>query len=405
MNLDVPIEFVQAIELDPYPRLERYSDRIERYYSDVCSKLYPSLSKTLVNDPRAKDLVECMISEGSFSTQFEIDRLPKWFLWRVKNVGLDEATTNLNYFLDSKEIETNVFSWVFGVRVDRTYSFSNDISLIPIKEMPDSDEKEDFLYPDMRSRYGMCPPQAALVRSVMIDKVVDENSFPNTKIADAVNAINDTSLILNCLGEIYCVSSIYKTKCPLKIPFGPFGGDSSSINLPEIMPQKYSSIENLAVKDVDKLLCNFRMLDGDVKSVIATIVRRFSQLKWRSSVDDKFLDLGICLEMLLLNNVNNQERPDQLSLTFRLRGSWLLAETADDRLEIYNTLKKVYNLRSEIAHNGYAKSLQNKNPSDVEELMLSSINIAEQILQNIINNGFPKSWDELILGKIDNEER
>lgn len=103
--------------------------------------------------------------------------------------------------------------------------------------------------------------------------------------------------------------------------------------------------------------------------------------------------------MVLLNTEHEgQELPGQLSLHFRLRGSWLIGNTGDERREIYKVLGKIYTLRSKIAHNGYSEELQRMGYRDKQTMLLHHFSIAERILQRRILNGTPRDWAALILG-------
>lgn len=88
-------------------------------------------------------------------------------------------------------------------------------------------------------------------------------------------------------------------------------------------------------------------------------VQRLAQAKSRLDVEDAALDLGVALEMVLLDG-----KVDQLSLAFRTRGAWLLGETPHERNEIFEALKRLYNLRSEVAHTGRSRTLEKMAPAD-----------------------------------------
>jgi hypothetical protein len=75
------------------------------------------------------------------------------------------------------------------------------------------------------------------------------------------------------------------------------------------------------------------------------VLSRPSQAKQRDQIEDKILDLGISLEMALLEDNKNN---DQLSLSFGLRGSWLIAADYEERQLIYRQLREMYDFRSQV---------------------------------------------------------
>jgi hypothetical protein len=93
----------------------------------------------------------------------------------------------------------------------------------------------------------------------------------------------------------------------------------------------------------------FERLSDAEKARLRLILNRFGQAKRRNQIEDKILDLGIALEMLLLKDNANHE---QLALSFRLRGAWLVASSAEERVVAYGKLRDIYKYRSQVAHSG-----------------------------------------------------
>lgn len=123
-------------------------------------------------------------------------------------------------------------------------------------------------------------------------------------------------------------------------------------------------------------------------------VARLSTSKRHFEPNNKALDLGIALEMILLFDAHgSNERPDQLSLTFRLRGAWLLGNNYEDRSNIYKMLNRVYQNRSQVAHSGGLMQREGL----IEEIS-THITLAEKIVSKLILLGSAPKWNELILG-------
>jgi hypothetical protein len=129
---------------------------------------------------------------------------------------------------------------------------------------------------------------------------------------------------------------------------------------------------------------------------IQRILYRLSQAKRRTQIEDKILDLGIALEMLLLQDNRNRE---QLSLSFRLRGSWLIGQSAEDRHEKYLRLRDIYNYRSDVAHGGMLCRGEEAKIENMRRSFPVYQRLAEDICQKIIKGGKP-DWTRLVLGAI-----
>jgi hypothetical protein len=135
-------------------------------------------------------------------------------------------------------------------------------------------------------------------------------------------------------------------------------------------------------------------LNHGEKRRMERILNRLSQAKRRSQIEDKILDLGIALEMLLLQDNSNRE---QLSLSFRLRGSWLMGQSSEDRLEKYQQLRDIYNYRSDVAHGGVLHGGKEVEIESVRQSFPEYQRLAENICRKIIMDGKP-DWTRLILG-------
>jgi hypothetical protein len=103
--------------------------------------------------------------------------------------------------------------------------------------------------------------------------------------------------------------------------------------------------------------------------------------------------------MVLLGDEHaRNELPGQLSLHFRLRGSWLVGNTVAERKEAFATLRNIYALRSQVAHNGSSHQLEKLEHAKRQSLVGKHTDIAEQVLRKLIVEGFPLDWSAFVLG-------
>ena len=204
------------------------------------------------------------------------------------------------------------------------------------------------------------------------------------------------SLILNALDNVSCLA-YYSTYYPVSgTPLGPFGGSGGGSSLYDVMGHSSTKIASQDLLSIDALIKGFEILDSNEKVRMRRILSRLSQAKRRVQIEDKILDLGIAMEMLLLqDNTHNA----QLSLSFRLRGSWLLGTSADTRYEIYHQLKDIYRYRSDVAHSGVLCKGDAAKIKTVRDAFPVYRSYAEDICRKIIQDGKP-DWDKLVLDAI-----
>ena len=153
-----------------------------------------------------------------------------------------------------------------------------------------------------------------------------------------------------------------------------------------------SKISNREKPLLEMLFSCYEKKDELEKTRLQLILSRISQAKRRMQIEDQILDLGIALEMLLLE----ENEKDQLSLQFRIRGSWLLGQSFDDRLDKSKLFNQIYDARSSVAHSGALHRTNPKKLEIVRENLGKYVELAEATIQKIIIEGSP-SWDNIML--------
>ena len=185
-------------------------------------------------------------------------------------------------------------------------------------------------------------------------------------------------------------------------PVGPFGttaGGGGGSPIFDLLPLRSTQIKPTDVPLISSLITRFHELPMNSQLRSQAALHRLAQAKGRLNYGDVALDLGIALEMLLLNAEHEgQELPGQLTLHFRLRGSWLIAETSEERRSIFKTLGNIYSLRSQIAHNGFSEKLDKMEHAKREAMLTEHIAVGERIVQRLILQGIPNDWTAIVLG-------
>ena len=109
---------------------------------------------------------------------------------------------------------------------------------------------------------------------------------------------------------------------------------------------------------------------------------------------DSAIDLGIALESLLLNDLDDER--GELTFRLRVRGARLLGKTLDERREIYKALNAVYGLRSSAVHSGVlSETLNSKQLNDILE---RGQQIAADLVESVLRRGKSPDWGDVVLG-------
>jgi len=356
------------------------------------------ITKSLTDDPRVIALNGQMVSTGSGDAGFDPMFLSMWYLWCINEYGEEKAKDYLNRFLSSDKIQVLNTLWVLGIKVTKPIVINGDYIIKPVDCMPDSDDKEYYLQHTFGNWQNVkITPQCAITKLCEIKKAGTETSImsPAFKMDfhKVSKTLHDISLLLNALRGIYCLAYSSTSYVEPTTPLGIFNGSGGGMTIYDVTSHTSTELQIEPKTSINRLFTNFSKLCDAEKDRFRIILSRLSQAKRGTQIEDKILDLGIALEMLLLKDKTEKE---QLALTFRLRGSWLIdKDDPENRYKKYNQLKDLYNYRSRVAHSG-------KLEKDVQKLktirnsFTDYQSLAEDICQIILSEGSP-DWDKLIL--------
>ena len=151
---------------------------------------------------------------------------------------------------------------------------------------------------------------------------------------------------------------------------------------------------NITQDDISEALAIYRGMQ-DLPPRVATKLRvpidRWIKSKANRSPVDTFIDLGIALESLYLQDIDNTS---ELGFRLRLRAAWYLAEDQAGRGKIMKDLRDVYGLRSKAVHTGDIGSRR-----DFAVLLERGQQLCQQSIVKVIRNGGFPDWNQLVLGE------
>ena len=337
-----------------------------------------------------------MIQWGSGAYSYSHESLTMWTLWRISKVGGLRAAADLNRFLDAEKVQSIHATWLLGIEVDQIISLPNGFEVRPLESMPESRERNRWHPRSMSLDFPTMPayPKCALVKIVDIprDRAMGEQ-FSLSEYASAAAYGNNIAYVINALDGVAALPYYSTSYHPEDKPLGPFGGSGGGSPVYDVQGRNTTKLDVTHIETLAGLVAGYERASSKEQIRFQTILKRLSQAKQRLDWADKLLDLSICLEMLLLDGTDGR---DQLALSFRLRGAWLLGSNHQERHSIYNDLKTLYGYRCQVAHGGRL-SLKSAEHSSVETAWPRYVHIAERVMQKMLLGPEP-NWDALTLG-------
>jgi len=312
----------------------------------------------------------------------------------IKN-GAEKGIKKISQYLESDTITAYELMLLPAVHLQTEFKFSNGVKLIFPNSIP-----HKFIADKLKNEYayGYAPSlriNSALIlkgtQSKFLGKRDDNHNFEKDKID--LNPLYDALYCLSLCRPIesgiqpYAISLISNEELPF------WRSNDRWRFLPYKKPPSFhSEISNQEFENADKLLKLIRKLPTSLKNKLTISLDKLNDFGSGLEMVDRAINLRICLESIFLNDGNKE----QLRFTLALRGSLYLGESYERRKEIFQTLKKAYDITSTAVHEGIFK-VEN------EPILNQAAEIAKEAIIKIIENGKILNWNEIELGKGANE--
>ena len=336
-----------------------------------------------------KQIAFCRRAYGAFDERLAA----AWWIKYANEHSVEAADKALDAYLAADFIQTDEVLWLFGIRPAAEFRIDDDTRLVPIAAAPDSVDRAKYeLHAGLLS-HEVALPTAAFVSRVAVPKLADPAHNPWASYKLELYA-----RLTNCLPGLFAQPAM-QTDYPLaEAPPGIFGARGSVSAIGDLWPRRVLDIGAFDAGLLERLLDGLLGLPKQRRDRVERSLTRLGIAKARFDAQEKALDLGIALEMVLLNAENKgEEITSQLSNHFRTRGAWLLGDTSERRQSLHRTLGAIYNNRSKVAHNGFSEELLKAQAKGDAVVPPDHFTIAEEIIRSIILDG-PPTWSSLVMG-------
>jgi len=321
--------------------------------------------------------------------------LARRLLFVTISFGAAAAVSQLLQFIDLNYMPVVVVHAISGVALPREVALTEELSLAPIANVPRSPELSMML--ETRTLLHRAQPTAAFVRKrrerPKLLSLPPAERPANIDNGGADREIEDACRWLNLVADARPALVAYWIQLPEWLPFAADRVSSIGSRIEDPLSSRLAVLSESDVEDVLKIHKEFESQSDSTKAKLRVPLERFNQALRRARPIDQFIDLGTALEALLL------ERADtELSHRFALHGAWLVAEP-EERLRVFETLRRIYTLRSQAVHTGKIKRPGKVIGEELNERQLldRGFSICRKAIRVILKTGFP-DWKSLVLG-------
>ncbi len=322
-------------------------------------------------------------------------------LHRASKVGPNQTAAELQRFLDLDHTPAYAVLAVRGIETTQETDITDDIRLIPYDAVPQSLSKDmaDSIAAASEQAPFMAPqrgeslrPKAALVKQIRISPktcdATDDRVSP-----DEMSMLRQVCSVLTLVGRstpmAFCSWVDIEEWVPCRDLLS--CGVGGTLVATESLPLHKMTDDDCS--DASMLSKQFLRLEHRDQETLLTSLDRLNRSKRRFNAIDKAIDLGIAMEILLLHD---RSKHDQIAFPFRLRGAWLLAKSAKERIKIERTLNSIYDCRCQAVHSGKCEAPTRE--ESLPRLFERGQDLCAEVARCILRRGVFPDWHKLVLG-------
>ena len=297
-----------------------------------------------------------------------------------------------------------------GLRTDREIAVSNGIRLIPF---PNTSTDLPHYMSELSGLMGPRPEDFLLDTILVVDASASPVFINPTQTVGAANEIPDRSKVFQCedaSGENpgfdtkqFCEAlSLIAGRpvqramwwshldgdhiCKVRTSYGGFVYNQTALN--HRSPDSGSGDVGEIVQEAMSLYLTRRSLAVKTAARLAVPIDRWIWSHTDTFIVDKFIDLGIVLESLYLNEGNNSE----LGFRLALHAAWHLGTCGAERHHMQSEFRAIYRLRSTAVHTGSIDDTL-----ATRDRLATAQEHCRQAIIKLIKDGVFPDWDRLVV--------
>ena len=347
---------------------------------------------------------------GGATDGFGIDRLLEHWLDIAIARGSGYAAQTFLAGVNAPTVRYQNMTLLRGLRTDREIAVSNGIRLIPL---PNTSTDLPHYMSELSGPMGPRPEDFLLDTILVVDASVSPVFINPTQTVGDGNEISDRSKVFqyeDASGENpgfdteqFCEAlSLIAGRpvqyamwwshldddhiCKVRTSYGGFGYNQTALN--HHSPDSGSGDVAEIVEEAMSLYLTRRGLAVKTAARLAVPIDRWIRSHTDTLIVDKFIDLGIALESLYLNDGNTSE----LRFRLALHAAWHLGSCGSERSRMLHEFRTMYDLRSRAVHTGAIDDTQSTRDS-----IARAQEHCRQAIIKFTGDGVFRDWDRLVV--------
>ncbi|MBQ2263156.1 MAG: hypothetical protein II336_17565 [Loktanella sp.] len=334
----------------------------------------------------------------------KISTIARRLMFRARLFPADVVVTSFISLVQDMKLNFMEVRLLSGIETDKIIDVSESLKILPISEVTKFDFPPEVLSKSSIFHSHESQPSAALVRTrqlsfeILSESIdIDDTNDPRSRLmSDATTYDYWRAALFSILvasdGPIQFQQAYSVVADPGWLSSG-CAGWSSGHTIP-VWGRKAT------VLDAEKIATFFDFLSTADKRVLLAL-SRLQSARLRRNPEDQAIDLGICAEILLMANSNDNA---EISYKLATRAAWLIDGGPSTRVATFDAVKNLYNRRSSSVHSGRFWKSKEKDDLMRQKAEISQYDkICCDLLSAIVKRGQfnDEVWKKIILNADD----
>jgi Apea-like HEPN len=402
--LATAIERAQAMEFASQPvglidALQSPDINVWYEATEAISKLSKELDAAVIQDERFLGDTVRMLKTGHGAQGFYPNFIGAPLLIHAIKKGSPEAGVEwLQKIFETKEATGRTIQTLWGVPVTGPIDLTPNVRIVPINELPDSDQRRYLLQRDFRGNASSLatmlehlPLESALVMERSISPLLYDPSQGNLASEDYIDTdtlLKEIALVLTVVGPRMAIPGLQW----FEFDDPDFSlGRGYTTKILEVLPLRINKDPPLNAEEAKEIVGAYLALPAPARKLVRVALQRISQAMRRHNVGDAAVELSTAFEALLGDNGTSE-----MTHKIKVRSVRLIGGSDAIRKANATVMTKAYKIRSALVHTGQVgdgetETLDGERVS-VREIIDRALLLCVELVKTIIRRGEIPNW-------------
>lgn len=361
-------------------------------WSYIPNHLAERFGRLLLEHPGINQIEGKVYSLPSGSGVISLERDAIYLIQRVLDgvqpQAIIQSLINLSH---DKAINTSTVRAIEGVGISLAAMLSEDLSIVPAEWLP-SYHPEVFSHSNSPAHgFGAAPSAAVVLRQTIGDQFLTaEIGTTSVRVPDQPFQDAFSALLLASDG-----APQYRQQYTMVNDLGWPGLASAGFGEAQTFPERVVSVQEVDWTQASITFNQLAKVAANTRRPLQRAISKLETSRRRATFTEKAVELGMCIEMLLMHGGNDK---GEITNKVATRAAWLLGKDSGSRLSIFRCTRDLYNDRSKVAHGGEIAT--GAPPNEVQGLASKFASydlLCRNIIKEIARRGSWPDWTALVL--------